>query len=504
MSTMAKSTNTNQNIHSHLLKLHQSPLGSAVRENDGVAWSICKNMGSRDIPHEVKTNKFLTEMLKDCVFVGHLNTDLDSVAGAIGAAELYGGTPALAQRVLNTEIEWALQRWGIPKPIYIGDIPDLKNLRICLVDHNQWSQTPKCIDQEQIVGIIDHHATQSGTVQTSSPIFFDIRPWGSMSTILSYNFMRQKLYIQPRIAGIMMSAILSDTLNFKSPTTTDADKLVVSTLAKICDVDDIDAYAQQQFKAKSKMVFLFSPAELVRGDQKKFDFKSSNPNWSGSFGWGTLECVDLQPVIERREAILAECAAAKKEQECDFFMFTAVNIVDEVSVLFCCGKLEAEIAEKAFGGKVSDEGLLDLGKLVSRKKQFIPKTMNVLALADWQPSAAAFEDADHQKTKDHGHLVVDPSEGEDGQIVRVQTRDLQEKGLFKKFDKAMKLRRSASFDLDQSSVLGKTAGLGGGANLYMRTLGEEIKGMKSQMLDMEKKMDMLVQLLAEKNVHSHS
>ena len=68
----------------------------------------------------------------------------------------------------------------------------------------------------------------------------------------------------------------------------------------------------------------------------------------------------------------------------------------------------------------------------------------------------------------------------------------------------MKLRRSASFDLDQSSVLGKTAGLGGGANLYMRTLGEEIKGMKSQMLDMQKKMDMLVQNLAEKNVHSHS
>ena len=178
MSAMAKSASTDHKIHTHLLKLHQSPLATAVKENDGAAWSIFKKMRSPDIPHEVKTNKFLRGMLKGCVFVGHLNTDLDSVAGAIGAAELYGGTPALAQRVLNTEIEWALQRWGIPKPIYIGDIPDLKNLRICLVDHNQWSQTPKCIDQEQIVGIIDHHATQSGTIQTSSPIFFDIRPWG--------------------------------------------------------------------------------------------------------------------------------------------------------------------------------------------------------------------------------------------------------------------------------------------------------------------------------------
>jgi|EP00945_MAST-04E_sp_MAST-4E-sp1_P005939 inorganic pyrophosphatase/exopolyphosphatase len=493
---MAKFT-TDQIIQKHLLKLRQSPLARAVRENDDVASSICKDMSSDDIPHEVQTNEFLTGMLKDCVFVGHLNTDLDSVAGAIGAAELYGGTPALAQRVLNTEIEWALQRWGIPKPVYIGDIPNLKNLRICLVDHNQWSQTPKCIDQEQIVGIIDHHATQSGTVQTSSPIFFDIRPWGSMSTILSHNFMRQKRKIKPRVAGIMMSAILSDTLNFKSPTTTDVDKLVVSTLAKVCGVDDIDAYAQQQFKAKSKMVFLFSPAELVRGDQKKFDFKSSDPNWAGSFGWGTLECVDLQPVIERREAILAECAAAKKEQECDFFMFTAVNIVDEASILFCCGKLEAEIAEKAFGGRVTDEGLLDLGKLVSRKKQFIPKTMDVLALADWQPSAAAFEDADNQKSKDHGLLVVDPSKGEDGQIVRIQTSDLQGKGLFEKFDSAVKVRRSASFDFDQSSVLGKPAGLGRGANLYVRTLEGEIKGMKSQMLDMNKKMDLLVQLLTE-------
>ena len=112
--------------------------------------------------------------------------------------------------------------------------------------------------------------------------------------------------------------------------------------------------------------------------------------------------------------------------------------------------------------------------------------MDVLALADWQPSAAAFKDADQQKTKDHGHLIVDPSKGEDGQIVRVQTSNLQEKGLFKNFDKAMKLRRSASFDLDHSLVLGKNAGLGGGAN--MRTLEGEIKGMKSQMLDMQKKM----------------
>ena len=113
--------------------------------------------------------------------------------------------------------------------------------------------------------------------------------------------------------------------------------------------------------------------------------------------------------------------------------------------------------------------------------------MDVLALADWQPSAAAFEDADNQKSKDHGLLVVDPSKGEDGQMVRIQTSDLQGKGLFEKFDSAVKVRRSASFDFDQSSVLGKPAGLGRGANLYVRTLEGEIKGMKSQMLDMNTK-----------------
>ena len=433
--------------------LKPSPLTRGVTANEDTATHIVKELKPlSEIPLQIQANLYKYELLGGCVFIGHLNTDLDSIAGAIGAAELYGGIPARAHDVVNTEITWALERWGIPLPADINKMKKLSEKRICIVDHNQFSQTPKCINQEQIVGIIDHHATQSKTIQTSSPIYFDIRPWGSMSTILAHTFMRNKQQIPVPIAGILMSAILSDTLNFKSPTTTDMDKLVVSVLAKICNVKDIDKYAQEQFKAKSKMIELFSSAELVRGDQKKFDFSVMNGSdkWSGSFGWGTLECVDASLVIAdgRRDEILNECRAIKKEQNLEFFFFTVVNIVEQKSLLFICGDLEKEIAEKTFKDSTIDEktSLMDLGNRVSRKKQFIPATMKALSNPKFIPSLMAMANAKEQKETDYGELIVDPAAGVDGQMTRIQTE------VFKKKTKKMsKLRRISSVRLDEDN-----------------------------------------------------
>ena len=130
-----------------------------------------------------KVELFLPEILKNAVFVGHLVTDLDSVAGAIGAAALYGGTPALASEV-NSETAFALEYWGIEKPKRIEEIlKENESADICLVDHQQTSQMNPTIKADQVVGVIDHHALQSKTLVTDKPIYIDIRPWGSMSSM---------------------------------------------------------------------------------------------------------------------------------------------------------------------------------------------------------------------------------------------------------------------------------------------------------------------------------
>ena len=135
---------------------------------------------SKQVP---EVDLFLPELLKDAIFVGHLVTDLDSVAGAIGAAALYGGRAAIASEV-NSETQFALDYWKVETPPAIEEVLKEKpDCDICLVDHQQTSQMNPNIKVDQIVGVIDHHALQSKTIVTDKPIYIDIRPWGSMSTM---------------------------------------------------------------------------------------------------------------------------------------------------------------------------------------------------------------------------------------------------------------------------------------------------------------------------------
>ncbi len=120
---------------------------------------------------------------------------------------------------------------------------------MCLVDHNQLSQCPPGLDPKRVRGIIDHHAIQSGIVTTEMPIHVDIRPWGSTCTIITQLFIDQNKSINKQTAGLLLCGILSDTLNLQSPTTTEADKLMVSILARVADVSDVNALAQRLFKA---------------------------------------------------------------------------------------------------------------------------------------------------------------------------------------------------------------------------------------------------------------
>ena len=129
------------------------------------------------------TQIYMPSMLKGALFCGHLVTDMDSIAGAIGAADLYSGLACRASEV-NSETAWCLERWGCEKPPPIEEMLEQHpDAGVCLVDHQQTSQLNPAIPAKRIVGVIDHHALQSETIVTEMPIFIDIRPWGSMSTV---------------------------------------------------------------------------------------------------------------------------------------------------------------------------------------------------------------------------------------------------------------------------------------------------------------------------------
>jgi hypothetical protein len=206
---------------------------------------------------------YMPQSLSDVIFCGHLVTDLDSIAGAIGAAALYGGTPAAASK-LNSETQFALDYWKVEAPRPIEDLlKEKSDAGVCLVDHQQTSQMNPAIQADNIVGVIDHHALQSKTIVTDKPIYIDIRPWGSMSTIIAHTYLTHSRRPPNNIAGMLLCAILSDTLNLQGPTTTEWDRLMVAVLADISGVDDIQLLASQQFKAKSKELASMSVSCLI-------------------------------------------------------------------------------------------------------------------------------------------------------------------------------------------------------------------------------------------------
>jgi len=391
--------------------------GNIVRKNTVIEEEVMKNVQNaelivdalpKDSNSTPKVELFLPEMLKDAVFVGHVVTDLDSVAGSIGAAALYGGKAALASDV-NSETRFALDYWKVELPPKIEDVlksnPDED---ICLVDHQQTSQMNPLISLDKIVGVIDHHALQSKTIVTDKPIYIDIRPWGSMSTIIAHTFLTHSRRPSVPVAGMLLCAILSDTLNLQGPTTTQWDKLIVAVLADITGVDDIQLLASQQFKAKSKELANLSANALVNGDQKAFSFDYKG--FTGDVGFAVVETTDDDAILEKIDDLLPELVACKREKNLQCLFLAVVNIVKLRSQLLLCGPTEKALAIAAFDGEVSKDGvLMDLGSRVSRKKDFIPVITQTIKNG-WTRPLDLKRGLSTVSLDKLGHLEVDPSD----------------------------------------------------------------------------------------------
>lgn len=295
-------------------------------------------------------------MAKIQVF-GHKSPDTDTIASAMAAADLLAqqglDTEAVAQGKPNQETQYALDHFGLQTlPI----IDKATTEEVVLVDHNEAAQSVDNLADVTVYGIYDHHKFN---FQNATPLYITAKPWGSVSTILYYEYLKAGLTIPAKIAGMLVSGLISDTLLLKSPTTTDVDRAALPELAKMAGIDDVDAYGLAMLKAGTDLSSK-SDEDLLEGDAKSFTMGDHD------FRIGQVNTVDIDEVLKRQ----ADLEKAMKASGYENFLLVITDILNSNSKALYLGDTATAI-EKAFGKKL-DDNVIDLPGVVSRKKQVVP------------------------------------------------------------------------------------------------------------------------------------
>ncbi|PZR00683.1 MAG: manganese-dependent inorganic pyrophosphatase [Cereibacter sphaeroides] len=296
---------------------------------------------------------------------GHKSPDTDSTGSPIIWAwyltEVRGtpATPALLGEP-NTEAAFVLKHWNLPKPAIIADVA--AGDEVVIVDTNNPAELPASISQASILGIIDHHMLVGG-LKTNTPIDVVIRPLACTATVM-HDIIGADLAKAPKaIKGAMLSCILSDTMEFRSPTTTPHDRAVAEKLARDLGVD-IPAFAAEMFAAKSD-VGAFSDAELLRMDSKEYEVGGKQLRIS------VLETTSPKVILDRKASLMTSMVDVAKEDQADQVLLFVIDILKEEATLLVPNDLVKQIAEASFDAKVSGDTVI-LPGIMSRKKQIIP------------------------------------------------------------------------------------------------------------------------------------
>ena len=296
--------------------------------------------------------------------VGHSNPDTDSVCGAIAYAHYLKatGTDAvacaqIAAANLNPESKLVLDRFGLATP---QELTDVEGKDVALVDFSDIGQAPANITKANVVGIVDHH--KIGDLTTNGPIFFYAKPVGCTCTVLFEMYKNNKVDLPKDIAGGMVAAILSDTVNFKSPTCTDEDKAAVKELLVIAGVASQDDLFMDMLKAKSSVAGV-SIKDLIFRDYKDFDMNGKK------VGIGQIELATLDQVADIRADLLKGVGDVKADGR-HTVLFMLTDVVKEGTDLLVVSD-EPAIIEQAFGGKIVDN-VMWVDGMMSRKKQAVP------------------------------------------------------------------------------------------------------------------------------------
>lgn len=296
---------------------------------------------------------------------GHKSPDTDSTGSPLIWAWYLSevrGQPAEAKLLgePNTEAAFVLQKWGVEKPEIISDVS--ADDKVVIVDTNNPAELPASINDADIIQIIDHHKLAGG-LETRAPIDITIKPLACTATIMHNLMGPNESRMTDQIKGLMLSCILSDTLEFRSPTTTDQDKALAETLAKELGID-LSAYASEMFEAKSD-VSAFSDAELLRMDSKEYAVGDTK------FRVSVLETTAPKIVLDRKASLMETMGTVAQEDGVDQVLLFVVDILNEEATLLVPNELVKTVAEKSFDAQV-DGDIVVLPGVMSRKKQIIP------------------------------------------------------------------------------------------------------------------------------------
>lgn len=234
--------------------------------------------------------------------------------------------------------------------------------KVILVDHNEVEQAADGVDEAEVVEIIDHH--KLGTVETIRPVKVRNEPLGCTATIVYEMYIENQIPISKSIAGILCSAIISDTLMFRSPTCTALDQMVAEHLAEIAEID-IESYAMKMFEEGSQLSKK-TEFEIFYQDYKKFNVGDIY------YGVGQITSVNRHELLDVQGRLLSYMESAMKDTNTDMIFFMLTDILKESTRLLFVGKNAKRIAELSFG-QTCEDGYVDLEGMVSRKKQLIPK-----------------------------------------------------------------------------------------------------------------------------------
>ncbi|HAK1275133.1 TPA: manganese-dependent inorganic pyrophosphatase [Listeria monocytogenes] len=300
-------------------------------------------------------------MTKTLVF-GHKNPDTDTICSAISYAELKKAQGADIEAVrlgeLNSETAFVLDYFQVTAPRLVETVANEVS-EVALVDHNERQQSVDDIDDVTVTAVVDHH--RIANFETSDPLYYRAEPVGCTTTILLKMFRENEVEVSKTVAGLMLSAIISDTLLFQSPTCTEEDKVAAQKLAQIADVD-IQSYGMEMLKAGAD-VSKKTVAELLL-DAKEFNMNDNKVEIA------QINVVDVNDVLSRRAEVEALMTQNIVDKGLELYLFVITNILTNDSVGIAIGSKTA-VVEEAYGVKFV-ENQAPLKGVVSRKKQVVP------------------------------------------------------------------------------------------------------------------------------------
>lgn len=308
--------------------------------------------------------------MEKVLILGHKNPDTDSICSAIAYADLKKKLGLDAEPIrlgeVNGETEFALQTFKVDVPRLVTSVSSEVN-NVILVDHNERQQSADDIDQVKVLEVIDHH--RIANFETSDPLYYRAEPVGCTATILKKLYKENGVEIEKNIAGLMLSAIISDSLLFKSPTCTEEDVNAARELAELAGVD-AEKYGLDMLKAGADLSAK-TVEQLISIDAKEFQMGNSKVEVA------QVNTVDIKDVLSRQEELEATIQKVIDERGLDLFVFVVTDILNSDSTALALGR-STEAVEEAYNVKLENNTAVLKG-VVSRKKQIVPVLTNILS-----------------------------------------------------------------------------------------------------------------------------